>query len=153
MVAISATTEDCLPNLSWTVGSIANIANAPQILLGGSAVADQPDLATEIGANAIALNLHEAVNEGRRLVGRNKTLIPLKQHLANLGQTVQELRKELGWNQQRLADLADLDRTYISAVEHGKQNLTLGAIVKLADALGVELGRLMSDTDKPKAKD
>ena len=153
LVAISATTEDCLPNLSWTVGSIANIANAPKILLGGSAVADQPDLATEIGANAVALNLHEAVNEGRRLVGRNKTLIPLKQHLANLGQTVQELRKELGWNQQRLADLADLDRTYISAVEHGKQNLTLGAIVKLADALGVELGRLMSDTDKPKAKD
>ena len=153
LVAISATTEDCLPNLSWTVGSIANIANAPKILLGGSAVADQPDLATEIGANAVALNLHEAVNEGRRLVGRNKTLIPLKQHLANLGQTVQELRKELGWNQQRLADLADLDRTYISAVEHGKQNLTLGAIVKLADALGVELGRLMSDTDKPKARD
>ena len=153
LVAISATTEDCLPNLSWTVGSIANIANAPKILLGGSAVADQPDLATEIGANAVALNLHEAVNEGRRLVGRNKTLIPLKQHLANLGQTVQELRKELGWNQQRLADLADLDRTYISAVEHGKQNLTLGAIVKLADALGVELGRLMSDTDKPKTKD
>ena len=79
--------------------------------------------------------------------------MPLKQHLANLGQTVQELRKDLGWNQQRLADLADLDRTYISAVEHGKQNLTLGAIVKLADALGVELGRLMSDTVKHNTKD
>ena len=153
LVAISATTEDCLPQLSWTVGSIVNIANPPKILLGGSAIGDKPNLATEIGAHAVALNLHEAVSEGRRLVGKNKALMPLKQHLANLGQTVQELRKDLGWNQQRLADLADLDRTYISAVEHGKQNLTLGAIVKLADALGVELGRLMSDTDKPKAKD
>ena len=153
MVAISATTEDCLPKLSWTIGSIVNLANAPQILLGGSAVGNQPNLATEIGANAVALNLQEAVSEGRRLVGKNRTCIPLKQHLVNLGQTVQELRKDLGWNQQRLADLAGLDRTYISAVEHGKQNLTVGAIVKLADALGVELGRLMSDTDKPKTKD
>ncbi len=65
-----------------------------------------------------------------------------------MGQKVQEIRRDLGGNQQQLADSADLDRTYISAVEHGKQNLTLGAIVKLADGLGVELGQLLSQRDR-----
>jgi transcriptional regulator with XRE-family HTH domain len=65
-----------------------------------------------------------------------------------MGQKVQEIRRDLGGNQQQLADSADLDRTYISAVEHGKQNLTLGAIVKLADGLGVELKQLLSQRDR-----
>ena len=65
-----------------------------------------------------------------------------------MGRKVREIRKGLGWNQQQLADSADLDRTYISAVEHGKQNLTLGAIIKLADGLGVELGQLLSQRDR-----
>ena len=65
-----------------------------------------------------------------------------------MGQKVQEIRRDLGGNQQQLADSADLDRTYISALEHGKQNLTLGAIVKLADGLGVELKQLLSQRDR-----
>ena len=65
-----------------------------------------------------------------------------------MGQKVQEIRRDLGGNQQQLADSADLDRTYLSAVEHGKQNLTLGAIVKLADGLGVELKQLLSQRDR-----
>jgi len=65
-----------------------------------------------------------------------------------MGQKVQEIRRDLGGNQQQLADSADLDRTYSSAVEHGKQNLTLGAIVKLADGLGVELKQLLSQRDR-----
>ena len=65
-----------------------------------------------------------------------------------MGQKVQEIRRDLGGNQQQLADSADLDRTYISAVEHGKQNLTLGTIVKLADGLGVELKQLLSQRDR-----
>ena len=37
----------------------------------------------------------------------------------------------------------DLDRTYISMVEHGKQNVTVGTIVKIADALDVQIGELL----------
>jgi len=43
-----------------------------------------------------------------------------------------------------LASSCGLDRTYISAVEHGKQNLTIGAAVKLADALNTSLVSLLS---------
>ena len=82
------------------------------------------------------------------MVGIAREPVPLHEHLQSLRQKVQEIRRDLGWNQQKLADNADLDRTDITAVEHGKQNLTLGTIVKLADALGVELVQLLSKNDR-----
>ena len=148
LVAISITNSDSLPRLEWTVGSLATLANPPKILLGGAVLGDTPDLAIKMGADAVAQNLTDAVLEARRLIGIAKEPVSLNDHLQNMGRKVQEIRKGLGWNQQQLADSADLDRTYISAVEHGKQNLTLGAIVKLADGLGVELGQLLSQRDR-----
>lgn len=148
LVAISITNSDSFPRLEWTVGSLATLANPPKILLGGAVLGDTPDLAIKMGADAVAQNLTDAVLEARRLIGIAKEPVSLNDHLQNMGRKVQEIRKGLGWNQQQLADSADLDRTYISAVEHGKQNLTLGAIVKLADGLGVELGQLLSQRDR-----
>ena len=60
-----------------------------------------------------------------------------------LGRRVQELRKQRGWSQQRLASAAGLDRTYLGTVEQGKQNITIGAALKLADALDTSLGELI----------
>ena len=148
LVAISTTSEDCLPRLEWTVESLATLANPPKILLGGTAVANSPDLAVEVGADAVGQTLQDAVLEGRRLIGIAKEPVSLNDHLQSLGRKVQGIRRDLGWNQQQLANSANLDRTYISAVEHGKQNLTLGAVVKLADALGVELVQLLSQRDR-----
>ena len=37
-----------------------------------------------------------------------------------------------------------LDRTYISMVEHGKQNLTIGAVLRITDALDVPIGELIA---------
>jgi transcriptional regulator with XRE-family HTH domain len=56
---------------------------------------------------------------------------------------VQEIRSGKGWTQQQLAESAGLDRTYISGLEHGKQNPTLGALLRLARALDVPLERLI----------
>jgi len=148
LVAISTTSDDCLPRLAWTIGSLATLPNPPKILLGGTAMGNTPDLANELGADAVGQTLHDALLEGRRLIGIAKEPVSLNDHLQSMGQKVQEIRRSLGWNQQQLADSADLDRTYISAVEHGKQNLTLGAIVKLADALGVELVQLLSQSGR-----
>ena len=47
-------------------------------------------------------------------------------------------------NQQELADASGLDRTYISLVEHGKRNLSIGAVLKIANALEVPLGDLLA---------
>ncbi len=48
-------------------------------------------------------------------------------------------RIENGISQEQLAELANLHRTYISAVESGKRNLTLGSIQRLALALGASV--------------
>ena len=52
-----------------------------------------------------------------------------------VGKRVRELRNSIGISQEELADLADLDRTYITSVECGKRNISIVNIEKLANAL------------------
>ena len=56
-----------------------------------------------------------------------------------VGKRVKELRNNLGISQEELADLAGLDRTYITSVECGKRNISIVNIEKLAKALKVTL--------------
>ncbi|VAW63264.1 hypothetical protein MNBD_GAMMA08-680 [hydrothermal vent metagenome] len=57
--------------------------------------------------------------------------------LSSFGQKVQEVRLYKKLSQENLADLADLDRTYISSMERGKRNVSLLNIIKVANALSV----------------
>jgi transcriptional regulator with XRE-family HTH domain len=54
---------------------------------------------------------------------------------AEYGKKVKEIRKKQGVSQESLADLAGLDRTYISDIENGKRNVSIETIFKVADAL------------------
>ncbi len=56
-----------------------------------------------------------------------------------LGKRVKELRNKLGISQEELADLAELDRTYITSVECGRRNISIVNIERLAIALKVSL--------------
>lgn len=56
-----------------------------------------------------------------------------------IGKRVKELRNNLGISQEALADLANLDRTYITSVECGHRNISITNIEKLAVALKVSL--------------
>ena len=56
-----------------------------------------------------------------------------------VGQRVKELRNKLGISQEELADIAGLDRTYITSVECGKRNISIVNIEKLSIALKVSL--------------
>jgi transcriptional regulator with XRE-family HTH domain len=67
----------------------------------------------------------------------------LDQLLVHLGQRIQALRRARRWSQQQLGDTAGLHRSYVNAVEQGRQNLTLGAVVKLAAALDEPLDGLL----------
>ncbi len=87
-------------------------------------------------------NASEAA-ETARDAGAGNVEATLSIYLKELGERILTLRKARQMSQQNLADAANLDRTYISAVEHGKQNVTIGAIVKLSTALRVPLKQLL----------
>ena len=61
-----------------------------------------------------------------------------------VGKRVRELRNSIGISQEELADLADLDRTYITSVECGKRNISIVNIEKLARALKVSLAEFFT---------
>lgn len=53
------------------------------------------------------------------------------------GKNVYKYRKQQGLSQERLAEFANLHRTYISAVERGERSISLKNIEKLALALNI----------------
>jgi len=63
---------------------------------------------------------------------------------AIFGQTIRAIRDRRGISQESLAQLCDLDRTYISGIERGTRNPSLTNILKLAAALDVGPGELFA---------
>ncbi|SFC94933.1 Helix-turn-helix [Bacillus sp. OV322] len=49
------------------------------------------------------------------------------------------LRKNLGLSQKELADKLNTKQSAISRIEKGEQNISIGLLEKIADALGVEV--------------
>ena len=48
-----------------------------------------------------------------------------------VGLRIKELRIKLGISQEELAARANLDRTYITSVERGKRNISIGTLEKI----------------------
>jgi len=49
-----------------------------------------------------------------------------------IGQNVYRLRMRAGLTQTQLADFAELSKNYIQKIEHGKANITVKVVEKLA---------------------
>jgi len=62
------------------------------------------------------------------------------------GERLKEVRIKKGLSQEELADIAGLDRTYISGCERGVRNISLVNIYKIADALGIKPSELLPST-------
>jgi transcriptional regulator with XRE-family HTH domain len=65
------------------------------------------------------------------------------------GAAVKSRRLLLGLSQEALADLAQLDRSYIAGVERGERNVSLLAIDKIASALSMSISELTSPLRPP----
>lgn len=63
------------------------------------------------------------------------------------GLRVKELRLEKGLSQEKLANIAGVDRTYMTQVESGNRNLSIQNIKKICNALEITLGQFF-DNDK-----
>ncbi|WP_270438597.1 helix-turn-helix domain-containing protein [Bacteroides bouchesdurhonensis] len=59
------------------------------------------------------------------------------------GKKVMEKRLSLKLSQETLANMADIDRTYLPDIEKGKRNVSLKVADKIAKALNISLKELL----------
>ena len=62
--------------------------------------------------------------------------------LNEIGNKIRKVRIDSGFSQEVLAQLADLDRSYYGGIERGERNLSAINLVRIASALGKEVGDL-----------
>lgn len=62
--------------------------------------------------------------------------------LANLGEAIRIRRLALGLSQEDVAARANVHRTYLSDIERGTRNITVGMLSQVANALQIKLAYL-----------
>jgi transcriptional regulator with XRE-family HTH domain len=61
---------------------------------------------------------------------------------------LRKIRLDLEISQEMLAELAGLDRTYISGIERCKRNLTIGSLEKIISGLGITHKQFLLELNK-----
>jgi transcriptional regulator with XRE-family HTH domain len=56
-----------------------------------------------------------------------------------VGINLQRIRRDKGLSQEELSHRADVHQTYLSGVEGGKRNPSIGVLERIAAALGVDI--------------
>ena len=62
-----------------------------------------------------------------------------------LGNRIRKTRMSCGITQEKLAEMVDISTNFMSLIENGR-NMSVETLVKIADALGVTVDYLLSDT-------
>jgi len=63
------------------------------------------------------------------------------------GEVLKELRVDRGFSQEKLAELSNLDRTYVSLLERGLRQPTLTTLFSLSKALTVSPSSIISQIE------
>lgn len=86
---------------------------------------------------------------GRCTIERNGRILHLKmpdidptELQRRFGATVTALRRARGWSQEQFALRTNIDRRYMSDIERGKRNVSLGVIERIAAELGMTVYQL-----------
>lgn len=58
---------------------------------------------------------------------------------------IERIKKDL--TQEKLAEILDVNSNYIACIECGRQNMSLGKVLELANALGVDIEVLLKFSD------
>lgn len=62
--------------------------------------------------------------------------------LSALGKNVRTAREKKQLTQEKLAEIAELDPTYVSGIERGLRNPGIKNVAKIAKALGISVSEL-----------
>ena len=60
---------------------------------------------------------------------------------------MRRLRVAAGYSQEKLGDVAGIDRTYVSRLERKMENPSIGVLEKVSEALGVHIGEMFVEPD------
>lgn len=71
----------------------------------------------------------------------------MKDLAAAFGKQLRVIRKNKQISQDRLALIADIDRSYVGRIERGEVNITLGKVYELASALECDVCDLLPSID------
>lgn len=67
--------------------------------------------------------------------------------LKKFGKNVKIARIKKDLTQEKFAEILDVNSNYIACIECGRQNMSLGKILELANALGVDIDSLLKFND------
>ena len=70
-------------------------------------------------------------------------ILNMAQISKKLGQNIKEIRLRRKMSQGDICRKLDMDRSYMSAIENGKKNITISQLERLAQALGVSVDKLL----------
>ncbi len=68
----------------------------------------------------------------------------IDEYKMKLAQRIKEMRIEKGMTLQDLADKLDTNHTHIIRMEKGNQDFRISSLLKVAEALGIEIGKLIT---------
>jgi transcriptional regulator with XRE-family HTH domain len=69
--------------------------------------------------------------------------VNIPQIAKRLGANIKKIRTRKKMSQGDICRKLDMDRSYMSAIEGGKKNITIAVLDKLASALGVSVNELL----------
>ncbi len=67
--------------------------------------------------------------------------------LVALGKAIRRIRLLKNISQEKLALLAEVDRSYVGRVERGDNNVAVLTLARLANALDISIAQLMKDAE------
>jgi len=145
LVALSVTVTGALKGALAVIRALRKAHPKLPVLLGGLAAGAARSWKKENRPDAIAEDPLQGFTEACRLLRLDRGHVSFATLLKKVGRRIEALRKQREWSQQELADRTDLDRTYISALEGGKQNATIKVLLKVSKAFAIPLDSLFGD--------
>lgn len=67
--------------------------------------------------------------------------------LISLGKNVRQAREKKELTQEKLAEIAEIDPTYVSGIERGLRNPGIKNVARIAKALGITTAELCKGVD------
>ncbi len=145
LLCLSVTLPDQVDAAKETVRIVKSTVPSTAIIVGGGAISKNGSQNSLASADYVTSDPVTALKWTAEQFDLGISAKTIQAMLAELGGRIQHFRKEKGLSQQQLATASKLDRSYVSAVEHGKQNVSFATLKNLSDALNVNIAELIND--------